>query len=392
MTGTRTLIENCGAIVTGDVARPLADGDAIVVADGLIEAIGNRSALDLAPDVRRIDAQGQIAIPGLVDSHIHPVIGDWTPRMGVIGWLGQYAQAGVTTALSQGSWGLGKYPTDPHGMRALGTTLARVFNGFRPGRMKVHGAAVSLVDGFEESDFEALAADGVWLIAEVGVRSIVDPPTVREMLAIAHRHGFVSRVHYGPKALAGSYTVDAAMAKTMDAMITSHVNGGPTAPPDTDLDAAVDEMPGYLELSYSGNHRALLRVAERARDRGEVHRLLAGSDTPTGIGITPRSILHTIGLVASFAEVPPAEAIAIATGNAAAAYRLNNGRLEVGREADILLIDAPEASTAKDGLDALAIGDTPTISLIMVDGDVVTLQAANTLPARRPALLSDAAP
>lgn len=389
MSTSSTLIENCAAIVTGDVAQPLADADAILVSDGLIEAIGNRSALTPPPGTRRIDAQGQIAIPGLVDSHIHPVIGDWTPRMGIIGWLNQYVQAGVTTSLSQGSWGLGKYPTDPHGMRALGTTLVRAFDGFRPGRMKVHGAAVSLVDGFEEADFAALAADGVWLIAEVGVRSIVDPPTVREMLAIAHRHGFVSRVHYGPKALAGSYTVDAAMAKTMNAMITSHVNGGPTAPPNADLDAAVQEMPGYLELSYSGNHRALLRVAEQARDRGEVHRLLAGTDTPTGIGITPRGILHTVGLVAAFAEVPPAEAIAIATGNAASAYRLNTGRLEPGREADILLIDAPEASTARDGLEALAIGDTPTISLIMVDGDVVTLQAANTLPARRRPVVID---
>lgn len=386
----RTLIENCAAIVTGDATEPLAAGDAILVADGLIEAIGLRSSLDPPPGTRRLDAQGQVAIPGLVDSHIHPVIGDWTPRMGVIGWLGQYVQAGVTTALSQGSWGLGPYPTEPHGMRALGTTLSRAFSAFRPGRMKVHGAAVSLVDGFEEADFAALAADGVWLIAEVGVRSIVDPPTVREMLAIAHRHGFVSRVHYGPKALAGSYTVDASMAKTMGAMITSHVNGGPTAPPDTDLDAAVTDMPGYLELSYSGNHRALLRVAEQARDRGEVRRLLAGTDTPTGIGITPRAILHTVGLVAAFAEVPPEQAISIATGNAAEAYRLQTGRLEPGREADILLIDAPEASTARDGLEALAIGDTPTISLIMVDGEIVTLQAANTLPARRPAVLLDA--
>lgn len=389
MGGSRTLIENCGAIVTGDAARPLARGDAILIADGLIEAIGDRSTLDPQPGTRRVDAQGQIAIPGLIDSHIHPVIGDWTPRMGVIGWLGQYAQAGVTTALSQGSWGLGPYPTDRHGMRALGTTLARAFSDFRPGRMKVHGAAVSLVDGLEEADFAAMAADGVWLIAEVGVRSIVDPPTVREMLAIAHRHGFISRVHYGPKALAGSYTVDAAMAKTMDAMITSHVNGGPTAPPDTDLDAAVADMPGHLELSYSGNHRALLRVAEQARDRGELRRLLAGSDTPTGIGITPRSILHTVGLVAAFAEVPPAEAIAIATGNPADVYRLRTGKLEPGREADLLLIDAPEASTARDGLEALAIGDTPTISLIMIDGEIVTLQARNTLPARRPAVLLD---
>jgi enamidase len=384
-----TLIENCAAIATGDVDSPLAEGDAILVSDGRIAAVGNRSAIDLPDGARRLDAQGQVAIPGLIDSHIHPTIGDWTPRLAAIGWFGQYVQAGVTTALSQGTWAVGDYPSDRHGMMALGTTLVGAFRNFRPSRMKVHGAAVSLVDDLVEDDFAALADDGVWLIAEVGVRSIVDPPTVKEMLAAAHRHGFVSRVHYGPKALAGSYTVTGEMAKVMGAQITSHVNGGPTAPPHDDLIAAVDELDGYLELSYSGNHNALIEVAERARDRGEVRRLMAGSDTPTGVGITPRSILHTVGLVASFAEVPPAEAVAIATGNTAGAYKLATGRIAVGAEADILLIDAPEASSARDGLEALAIGDTPTISLVMIDGNVVTLDAANTLPAKRPARFLD---
>jgi predicted amidohydrolase len=81
-----TLIENCGAIVTGDVDEPLADGDAILVADGLIAAIGARSALDVPEGAQRLDARGQTAVPGLIDSHIHPAIGDWTPRMSALGW------------------------------------------------------------------------------------------------------------------------------------------------------------------------------------------------------------------------------------------------------------------------------------------------------------------
>jgi enamidase len=389
--GPPVVLENCGAIVTGSIESPLAEGDAILVVDGMIAAVDTRSRLDVPEGATVVDAQGQAAIPGLIDSHIHPVIGDWTPRMNALGWLAAYVQGGVTTALSQGSWALGGYPEDPRGMVAFGITLARTFDGFRPGGMKVHGACVSLVEGLQEQDFELLATEGVWLIAEIGSRSIIEPHLVREQLQMAHPHGFVSRVHFGPEAVPGTYTVTAEMASIMGAHIASHVNGGPTSPPRADLDFVVDEMSCSLELSYPGNHRALLYVAERARDRGALRRLLAGSDTPTGVGILPRGIMQTAGLLATFCDVPPAEAFAVVTGNAAEVYGLNTGRLEVGREADILLIDAPRSSTAQDGLEALAVGDLPSISMVMVDGRIVSLQTSNTLPAKRKAIVKESA-
>src|SRR5919108_3094505 len=222
-------IVNLGRIVTGDVDRPLADGDTILVADGHIAALGEHLAVPDGATV--VDAHGQVAIPGLIDSHIHPSPGgDWTPRVSAHDWLAGYAQAGVTTATSQGSWHQGGYPDDAAGMVALSITLARAFAGFRPGGMKVHGATVSLVDGLGEADLELLRREGVWLVAEVGSRSIVDPERVRDLLAIAHRLGYVSRVHFGPEAVPGTHTVTAAMALGMGAQIASHVNGGPSPP------------------------------------------------------------------------------------------------------------------------------------------------------------------
>lgn len=381
------VVENCGAIVTGTLDRPIYGGDAILAVDGKIAAIGARAALPVPADVTVVDARGQIAIPGLIDSHIHPVIGDWTPRMSAFGWLASYVQAGVTTSLSQGSWALGGYPEDARGMVAFGITLARTFAAFRPGGMKVHGAAVSLVEDFQESDFELLAREGVWLIAEIGSRSIVEPRLVSHLLEIAHAYGFVSRVHFGPEAVPGTYTVTAAMAAVMGAHIASHANGGPTGPPRSDLDYLLDRMDCYLELSYPGNHSALLYLAERARDLGRLDRLICGSDTPTGAGIQPRAILQTVGLLATFADVPAPEAIAVATGNTARAYGLDTGQLEVGRAADVLLIDAPRSSVADNGLEALRVGDVPSIGLVMIDGEIVSLQTTNTLPAKRPALV-----
>ena len=378
---------NCGGVITGRRVEALVDADTILVELGMITAVGLESEIEVPSGATIVDVQGQLAAPGLIDSHIHPVIGDWTPRMNTFGWLASYVQAGITTALSQGSWALGGYPEDARGMVAFGITLSRAFAGFRPGGMKVHGAAVSLVADMSAADFDILQDEGVWLIAEIGSRSIIDPPLVRELLSLAHARGFISRVHFGPEAVPGTYTVTADMAIEMGAHVASHVNGGPTAPPDRDLDRIVDDSDCYLELSYSGNHRALLHVAQRVRDAEQLDRLIAGSDSPTGAGITPRAILQTVGLLAVFGGIAPELAFAAGTGNTAAAYGLNTGRIEVGREADILVLDAPKSSQADDALEALAIGDLPSISFVMIDGAIVSLQTANTLPAKRRAIV-----
>ncbi len=376
-------ITSCGEIVSGDLEHPLQEGDTILVSNGRIAAIGWRSDLDISNVATIIDARGQGAIPGLIDSHIHQVFGDWTPRMNAFGWLAAYAQGGVTTALSQGCFHLDGYPSDPKGMISLGIALARSFANFRPGGMKVHGAAISIVEGLQERDFELLATEGVSLIAEVGVRSITDPHLVNLKLQEAHRHGFKSRVHFGPETVRGSHAVTAGMAAIMKAHITSHVNGGPTAAPRAELDFMLEQTESILELCYTGNQKALLYVAQRAAELGVLGRLILGSDTPTGAGIMPRAILSSIILLSALADVPPAKAIAIATGNNAKAHGLNTGKLEVGREADILLIDAPIGSAATDGLQAIELGDIPSITLLMIDGEIISLQTLNTPPAKR---------
>jgi enamidase len=49
--------------------------------------------------------------------------------------------------------------------------------------------------------------------------------------------------------------------------------------------------------------------------------------------------------------------IAAATGNPAKIYRLNSGFLHPGRDADVLLIDAPLGGSKRTALDALENGD-----------------------------------
>ena len=380
----RTLvITNCGTIASGLLDSPVVPGDTIVVRDGVITEVGEAGGLAVPADATVVDAGGHDILPGLIDTHIHPVLGDWTPRTGATGWLEHYVHAGVTTAVSQGSFYLDNYPDDAAGMVHLGATLARAFRGFRPGGMKVHGACISLVDGLTERDFALAAHEGVWLIAEIGVHSIADPTMVRDMLDVAHPLGFTSRVHFGPQSILGSHAVTAEMALRMGAHIAAHINGGPTGPAVAELDTMIEASDYLLELNATGNRPAMIHVAGRIKERGELSRLMIGSDTPTGAGTPNRAIIRTASLLVNFAGLTALESIAVCTGNAAAAYGLATGRIAAGAPADLLAIDAPRGSQADDGLGALAAGDIPSIGLVVVDGHIQTFQTRNTLPGKR---------
>ncbi len=52
-------------------ARPVATGQTIVVAGGLIRAIGPSGSIAIPREARRIPAQGEFVIPGLWDAHVH---------------------------------------------------------------------------------------------------------------------------------------------------------------------------------------------------------------------------------------------------------------------------------------------------------------------------------
>lgn len=89
---------NIGKILTGDIASPVAAGDTIVMADGKIVSIGRGG--DAADCDVAIDAAGMMAMPGLVDSHVHITFGDYTPRQKTVGFLESYIHGGVTTCIS----------------------------------------------------------------------------------------------------------------------------------------------------------------------------------------------------------------------------------------------------------------------------------------------------
>src|SRR6266511_1507056 len=96
----KTVIRNIGLVLTGDMAAPTADADTIVAIDGRIASVGKARDADSAEATTVIDAKGTAVCPGLIDSHVHPVFGDWTPRQSQLGWIDSFLHGGVTSMVS----------------------------------------------------------------------------------------------------------------------------------------------------------------------------------------------------------------------------------------------------------------------------------------------------
>ena len=94
------LIKNIGEFFTGDLANPIAPVKSIRIENGRIAAIDPPEDQSGADTV--LDAAGGAVLPGLVDGHVHPVLGEWTPAQDAMGWIGNYLHGGTTTMISAG--------------------------------------------------------------------------------------------------------------------------------------------------------------------------------------------------------------------------------------------------------------------------------------------------
>ena len=197
----RTLIRGIGTIVTGDIANPLVDASAILIEDGRIATIGDPS--DEAVDVV-IDAAGTTAIPGLIDSHSHPALGDFTPRQRTLDVYDSMLHGGVTGAVSAGEVHVPGRPKDVTGLKALAILAAKSYAAFRPGGVKVHGGAPILEEGLTEDDIAEMAAGGVRRLGEIGLGSVRTGAAAAPMVEWARPHGMVSTIHTGGPSLPGS--------------------------------------------------------------------------------------------------------------------------------------------------------------------------------------------
>lgn len=363
----KTAIVNIGRILTGDISKPFVDGDTIVASNGRIDAVGwgLSSQVDRCDVV--IDANGTIAIPGLIDSHVHVTFGDYTPRQKTVGFLESYVHGGVTTSISASEVHVPGRPKDVVGIKALAVAASKCFQNYRPGGMRVHAGSLILEPGLTDADFAELVAAGVWMV-KAGFGAFSTPYDYAPLVKLARRHGMVSMVHTGGASIPGSSGIWADHLLRIGPDVSYHVNGGPIAMPDEDFTRLVAESDMALQVCTAGNLRTTLLVSKLLTAAGRLDRLLIATDTPTGSGIMPLGMLYTISHLSALGRVPPEIAIAAATGNNARVYRLNSGLIAEGRDADIVLIDSCMGGSRSDALSGLINGDIPAVGAVLTDG------------------------
>ena len=377
----KTLVHNIGQLVSGDIAAPLLDADTVVIRDGRIAAVG-RGLDDDADTV--IDARGTTVMPGLIDSHVHPVFGDFTPRQRTVDFIESALNGGVTSAISAGEVHLPGRPKDIVGLKALAIVAAKAYANFRPGGVKVHAGAPILELGLTERDFAEMAAAGVTLVGEIGLGSVKTGKDAAPMVRWAKQHGMTVTIHTGGPSIAGSSRIDADVVLEANPDVVGHINGGTTSMTPAEIDRLVATTMA-LEIVQCGNAKTALHTLRSATDARATHRLIIGNDAPSGTGVIPLGVLRTLSLLTALGGMPPAAAIACATGNTARVHKLDTGLVAPGRAADLVICDAPIGSIASDALGALAAGDLPGISMVLIDGAVTIGRSRNTPPAARAA-------
>jgi enamidase len=379
----KLVISNIGLLLSGDIGAPILDADTIVAVDGRIAAIGRAGDLDTSGATTHVDAKGVAVAPGLIDSHVHPVAGDWTPRQNQLGWIDSCLHGGVTTMISAGEVHTPGRPRDVLGVKAMAIFAERAFRNFRPSGVKVMAGAPVIEPGMEEKDFAELAAAGIKYLGEVGLGNVKDGPTARTMVAWARKYGINSTIHTGGPSIPGSGLIDADVVLEADTDVIGHVNGGHTALPDDQIRCLCERCHRGLELVHNGNERAGLYTLRTAKEMGQLDRVILGTDAPAGSGVQPLGILRMVSLLASLGDVPAEVAFCFATGNTARLRALDCGLVEVGKSADFVLLDRAQHSSGRDLLHSVQLGDLPGIGMTIIDGIVRSTRSRNTPPADR---------
>ena len=377
----KLVVRGIGLLLSGDLAQPILDADTIIVVDGVIADIGRYSELNTENADRVVNANGTCVAPGLIDSHVHPVVGDWTPRQNQTSWIDSYLNGGVTTMISAGEVHLPGRPKDIVGLKAMAITAQRSFSIHRPGGVKVHAGAPILEQGMEEHDFKELADAGVKLLGEVGLGGVKSGEEAKQMVAWARKYGIQSTIHTGGPSIPGSSLIDADIVLEADADVIGHINGGPTALPIDQIRCLCESCTRAVEIVHNGNEIAGLYAMRTTIELDQAERISLGTDSPAGSGVQPLGILRLIAMLSSMGNVAPETVFCFATGNTARIRKLNCGLIEIGRVGDFVIMDRAQNSAGDTILDSVALGDLPGISMVIIDGVVRCQRSRNTPPA-----------
>ncbi len=376
----KLVIKNVGIMLSGALEEPILDADTVVVEDGKIAAIGKEADVDTENAATTVNANRAALAPGLIDSHVHPVAGDWTPRQTQVNWIDSSMHGGVTTMISAGEAHFPGRPRDPKGVVALAIAAQRSFSAY-PGQVKVHAGAPILEKDMVEDDFKFMAEAGVKLLGEIGLGGVKVGDEAKIMVDWARKYGIQSTIHTGGPSIPGSGLIDKDIVLEAGADIIGHINGGHTALPLDQIRCLCEDCSAGIEIVHNGNEKAALYAMRTAFELGEESRVILGTDGPAGSGVQPLGIIRMVAMMSSLGDVAAETVMCFATGNTARVRELDCGLIEVGRAADLIFIDAPQHSAGKNVLEAIGLGDIPGVGMVVIDGKIACHRSRNTPPA-----------
>ena len=202
------LIQNIGEFFTGELAQPTARVSSIRIENGRITALdpeGDRASADTV-----LDAAGGAVMPGLVDGHVHPVLGEWTPAQDAIGWIGNYLHGGTTTMISAGELhipGIDYENLSAELVTSLAVVTAATTGRVRWSGVKVYAGTALLVPKMTELHFDRLAAAGVKWVKFLFYPFSAYTEEARNYVAWSHARGMRVKVHTGGVSRSGSSVV-----------------------------------------------------------------------------------------------------------------------------------------------------------------------------------------
>jgi enamidase len=379
----KLVIRNIGMILSGKMEQPIYDGDCLIAIDGKIAEWGYEKDLDTEGADTLVDAHGVTLAPGLIDSHVHPVIGDYTPRQQQLHWIDSTLHGGVTTMISAGEVHMPGRPKDVVGLKAMAIASQRWYENFRPSGMKVLAGAPVIEHGMVEDDFKDMADAGVKLLGEVGLGTVKDGKTAKQMVDWARKYGIQSTIHTGGPSIPGSGLIDADMVLETGTDVIGHINGGHSALPDDQIMCLCESCTAGLEIVHNGNERAALLTLNTARELKQMDRIILGTDGPAGSGVQPLGILRMVAMLSSLGNVPAEIAFCFANGNTARQRELDVGLIEQGWSADFVLMDQAQHAPGKNLLESVQLGNLPGVGMTIIDGVVRSERSRNTPPATR---------
>ena len=379
----KLVIRNIGLMLSGKIEKPILDADCLIAVGGKITGWGREKDMDVDGADTLIDANGCTLCPGLIDSHVHPVVGDYTPRQQQLHWIDSTLHGGVTTLISAGEVHMPGRPKDIVGLKAMAIASQRWYENFRPSGVKVHAGAPVIEHGMVEEDFADLAKAGVRLLGEVGLGTVKDGKTARQMVDWARKYGIQSTIHTGGPSIPGSGLIDADMVLETGTDVVGHINGGHSALPDDQIICLCEGCKAGLEIVHNGNERAALLTLNTTRELGKLDQVILGTDGPAGSGVQPLGILRMIAMLSSLGNVPAEVAFCFGTGNTTRMRTLDTGMIETGLCADFVLMDQAQHAPGKTILESVQLGNLPGVGMTIIDGHVTSQRSRNTPPAGR---------